>query len=177
MVMQVWPPERVEALRRVYADDLPLADIARLFDCSKNSILGKIDRLAKAGVLGSPRRAAIARPVERSPALLANIERLTAQGIGKRPIAKALGISKDLVQVIRREIRDAPKPVILAPSPPPTPAPIPRREGGRQCKWLEGDEKPYQRCTAEREPGSSYCRAHSRIAFLRWDQRRTEAVA
>jgi hypothetical protein len=164
-VSVVWTDAETAELRRLFAEGVKLDAMAGSLGYTKCAVIGKIDRLAKAGTLGSPRRVPIARPVKRAPELLYEIEKLTACGIGKRPIAKALGISKDLVQKIRVEIRVAPKPVMVAPSPSP-PAPIPRREGGPQCEWLSGN-KPFVRCEAERETGSSYCAHHHRRVYVR----------
>jgi GcrA cell cycle regulator len=191
-----WTDAVTEQLRTLFAAGHSMTIIGDRLGCGKNAVVGKINRLEKAGLLGMDRNR------RRAPDKLQIVAEMTAQGASQETIGKALGHSRRTARNIQHALGIppahapkggvrpgyvAPVPVLLfashkppaaPPPPPPTPAPIPRREGGRQCQWLSGDTKPYVQCPEQHVPGGPYCARHMRISYPNWRSTMTqEAVA
>jgi hypothetical protein len=151
-----WTLGDKDTLRQLFAAGLSTSEIGRKLSRTKNSIVGQINRLDAAGTLGSPRRPS---PIK---------------GSGRVPVIRACKPATiTLAEFVAPFVVLVPTLVVAAPKPPPppTPAPIPRREGGRQCEYLEGDEKPYVRCEGQRVIGGPYCERHMIISYPSWRKR------
>jgi hypothetical protein len=192
-----WTEARIDELRFLATGGNSLSHIGDLLGCGKNAVIGKVNRLEKLGLWSIERKR---RPAGTATATV--VLEMTQQGVSQKLIGDVLGTSRKVAARIQHEIgigpghaakggvpkgwtAPLPQPVIYATSVPPrqpappatTPAPIPTRQGTKQCEWLSGDTKPYTRCAAAHVVGSPYCLHHTIIAMPRWGYRRCEAVA
>jgi GcrA cell cycle regulator len=153
-----WTEERVETLKKLWADGLSASQIAKqLGGVTRNAVIGKVHRLGLSG------RAAPSRPVRRPVAR-------PAAARAPRPAAAATPAPR-----IRADAEPAP-----APAPPQTmPAPVDAkrmangeyatvltlREG--MCKWPIGDpsDAEFRFCGRSTRPGGAYCEAHAQMAY------------
>jgi GcrA cell cycle regulator len=160
-----WTEERVEALKKYWAEGLSASQIAALLGgVSRNAVIGKVHRLKLSGRGRTP--AAPAR--QKKPAQPQPI---------KAP-AKPVTVSRPAptggeVAVVEREAGVAP--VVVLPQPRSTDAltlPTSRMLdltdlNERTCKWPIGDPLApgFHFCGNETAETGPYCRYHARIAF------------
>jgi len=154
-----WTGERVETLKKLWADGLSASQIAKqLGGVTRNAVIGKVHRLGLSG------RAAPSRPTRRVAApKLAPRQRSASTPSQAGTKAK---ISNGSAPALAR---------------PPAPAPVPvephilpsgdyatvltLREG--MCKWPVGDpaDTSFRFCGHKTTPGQAYCEAHSQMAY------------
>jgi len=154
-----WTEERVETLKKLWADGLSASQIAKqLGGVTRNAVIGKVHRLGLSG------RAVPSRPVRRP---------VTRPAAARAP----------------RPAAAAPAPRVqadAAASPAPAPAPVQNlpapvdakrmangeyatvltlREG--MCKWPIGDpaDTEFRFCGRSTRPGGAYCEAHAQMAY------------
>ena len=142
---EVWPVDRLLALCLGWQAGETIAALAARLQANKNTILGRVHRLAEKGIL-------VARP---SP-----IRALTQGKQRRRAPVPAATLPP---------LASAPEP---PPAPPPRPlAPPSPRPHGRitECCWPFGrpGTRAFHFCAAPTEPGRPYCGVHARIAFVR----------
>ncbi|MGY6628048.1 MAG: GcrA family cell cycle regulator [Oceanicaulis sp.] len=155
-----WTEERVETLKKLWADGLSASQIAKqLGGVTRNAVIGKVHRLGLSG------RAAPSRPVRRPVAR-------PAAARAPRPAAAAAPAPR-----VRADAAAEPVP---APAPVQTlPAPVDAkrmangeyatvltlREG--MCKWPIGDpsDAEFRFCGRSTRPGGAYCEAHAQMAY------------
>ncbi len=139
-----WNDERVELLKKLWAEGLSASQIAqRLGGVTRNAVIGKVHRLGLSG------RATPSRPQRRS-----------TKPAAARPARTTPAIAA---------ARSAPPPPA-----PVEPARLPNGEyatvltlGSRICRWPIGDpdDADFRFCGRAAEPGSPYCEAHARLAY------------
>lgn len=163
----MWTDERVELLRKLWADGLSASQIAaQLGSVSRNAVIGKVHRLKLSGrgraTAAAPRVKKAAAPVQ-SRVVKTQVTRVVAATSG----ANALKLQFDAQPVAR--YRPAEDVVV----------PIQRKLmlvqlTERTCKWPNGDplSEDFNFCGAESPESGPYCGYHSKIAFQPAAERR-----
>lgn len=156
-----WTDERIEELRKLWADGLSASQIANtLGGVSRNAVIGKIHRLGLSG------RVKAARASARRPAAA------PASAPAPRPKQvtqpRVMAVGSTVVKVVEREqFQPAPEPVVAA-------AIVSLHEGvtlidlkHSSCRWPVGDPSSdeFRYCGAHTGAGDTYCAAHADIAF------------
>jgi GcrA cell cycle regulator len=165
-----WTDERVELLRKLWADGLSASQIAaQLGGVSRNAVIGKVHRLKL-----SSRGRATASPVRQKKATQTSTGSRTAVRTASvsRPMsigATALQTQFDVEPVARHVLRPVQNVVV----------PISRRLqliqlSERTCKWPNGDPltEDFNFCGNESAESGPYCTYHSRIAYQPASERR-----
>ena len=164
-----WTEERVETLRKLWADGLSASQIAaQLGSVSRNAVIGKVHRLK----LSSRGRSTAAAPRAKKQASTSTIVKTVKSVAPMRAAvatvgANALKIAFDAEPVARyRPAQD----VVV---------PISRKLQlveltERTCKWPNGDplSENFNFCGADSAETGPYCQYHSRIAFQPASERR-----
>ncbi|RWX76900.1 GcrA cell cycle regulator [Neorhizobium lilium] len=174
-----WTDERVEKLKRLWAEGLSASQIAaQLGGVSRNAVIGKVHRLnlpgrAKAGGVAAASRAPAKRPaVAPRPATFAS--RVTPA----RPIARTVGataLQEEIDVDTVREIAVTSKGNVVVP--------ISKQLAltdltERTCKWPVGDplKDDFHFCGCESPDASPYCAYHARLAYQPVHERRRTAA-
>lgn len=162
-----WTDERVEMLRKLWAEGLSASQIAaQLGGISRNAVIGKVHRLKLSG-----RGRATAAPArQKKPAAAAMpkpVQRPT------RPVtvgANALQVNFEAEPAERPQIRQVSSNVVV---------PISRRLALTQlsektCKWPNGDPlaEDFSFCGNECGDTGPYCAYHARLAYQPASERR-----
>jgi GcrA cell cycle regulator len=154
-----WTDDRIETLRKLWADGLSASQIATaLGGVSRNAVIGKIHRLGLSGRVKAPPRA----QAPRRPTAMAR----------PAPQARVMAAAAAVVRVVER-----PLPAFL-------PQPQPQAQtvadvlpftrgvtflelGPQQCRWPLGDpgDGDFKFCGARTGPGETYCCGHADLAF------------
>lgn len=165
-----WTEERVEALRKLWAEGLSASQIAaQLGGVSRNAVIGKVHRLK----LSSRGRATSAPARQKKPA------QPTTTKVPARPVVPArpsnLTIGANALQAqfdVQPLARQMPRPVENV-------VPISRhlqlvQLNEHTCKWPNGDPlaEDFHFCGNESMESGPYCRFHARIAFQPASERR-----
>jgi GcrA cell cycle regulator len=163
-----WTPDRVELLKKLWADGLSASQIAaRLgMGVTRNAVIGKVHRLNLAGRVTQPRNTAPRAPREGRPNRPHAPSMPTAGATALRPMPRAEA----------------------TPRPSPLPEPKPLRlvdlpKDGRitilhlsdkTCRWPIGDPGTEEFCFCGHGPrdGSPYCEYHAQIAYQPHQERR-----
>lgn len=166
----MWTDERVELLRKLWADGLSASQIAaQLGGVSRNAVIGKVHRLK----LSSRGRstAATARPKKAgsSVGVMKSVTRTASRPMTASIGATALKAQFDVVPVTRHVVRPIEDVVV----------PISRRLqliqlNERTCKWPNGDplSEEFHFCGNDSADTGPYCNYHSRVAFQPASERR-----
>lgn len=167
----IWTEERVETLRRLWAEGLSASQIAaQLGGVSRNAVIGKVHRLKLSGRGRNP--AAPAR--QKKPAQPAPAKAPPRPAHSQRPIAPSVGATALQAQF-------DPEPIVREPvrTPASTVVPISRnlqliQLNERTCKWPIGDPlaEGFHFCGNDCGETGPYCRYHARIAFQPVSERR-----
>lgn len=171
-----WTDERVEKLKKLWADGLSASQIAaQLGGVSRNAVIGKVHRLhlpgrAKSGGSGGARtKRAAAAP--RAPS--AGYSRSTS---GRSSAPRSSGgasaaVKQDLSVEALREMDPRPVEDVVVP--------ISRRLPlteltEKTCKWPIGDplNEDFHFCGNESPDGAPYCGYHAKLAFQPSSERR-----
>lgn len=165
-----WTEERVERLKKLWADGLSASQIAgELGNVTRNAVIGKVHRLGLSG-RAKPTRSSAPRP------------RKPRAGGGMRPQRggyvtvgnTALKADQELDYVPRGKPAPAPLAELVIP--------VAERKQLLEltestCKWPVGDPtaEDFYFCGRHSEPGSGpYCEHHGRIAYQPLQDRRRE---
>jgi GcrA cell cycle regulator len=165
-ILMSWTEERVEQLKRLWAEGLSASQIAAaLGGVTRNAVIGKVHRLslsgrAKPAAGAAPGLGRNARPSAGAP----------------RRIARPLTAGNTALKAEYRPMRE--------------PAPAPMREleppvsqhatilslNERMCKWPIGDpgREDFHFCGNQSREGQPYCEYHARIAYQPVNDRRRE---
>jgi GcrA cell cycle regulator len=140
-MMPSWPPERVDALRQLWADGLTASQIAERLGMTRGQICGKASRL---GLQGRA-EAARARSIRRT-----------------RPALPPPGFDAPRQRDERGHLEGQPLP---EPQPEDVATISLLDAGDSACRWPCGPQETVSRnepyfCGATRIPGSSYCAQH-----------------
>ncbi|MGJ3232923.1 MAG: GcrA family cell cycle regulator [Oceanicaulis sp.] len=158
-----WTDERVETLKKLWADGLSASQIAKqLGGVTRNAVIGKVHRLGLSG------RAAPSQPARRPaprPARTPKPATVKAAPPASKPAAAPV-----------REV----KPAAAVPAP----AEAKRLPNGEyatvltlregMCKWPIGDpgDTEFRFCGRRSKPGSAYCEAHAQLAYQPQNKRK-----
>ncbi|MGF9693482.1 GcrA family cell cycle regulator [Rhizobium sp. 0TCS1.26] len=175
-----WTDERVERLKRLWAEGLSASQIAaQLGGVSRNAVIGKVHRLNLPGRIKAGGTSAAARtpkrtaPAPRAPAYTARPNVVPARTIG-RPMG-ATAVKEDFeIEAINATQLMTTNVVV----------PMARRLvltelTERTCKWPVGDplKDDFHFCGAESCDNSPYCKYHARLAYQPVTERRKSAAA
>jgi GcrA cell cycle regulator len=147
--MTTWTEERVEALRRLWADGLSASDIAAKVGVTRSAVCGKLARLGLTRDKAAPRTASRPRRAASRP----------------KPAAPGSTLPR---------ARDDTGKLPALPLPPTAPEDIPRVATldlePHHCRWVCGDPLEVGAsaplfCGARKLPSLPYCEAHARRAF------------
>jgi GcrA cell cycle regulator len=143
-----WTDERVELLKRLWADGLSASQIAaELGGVTRNAVIGKVHRLALSGRAkqsGTPRTVTIGN---------------TALKLHRAPQPRRLPVLEDVVVPIPLK-----KSIIEL--------------NEHTCRWPIGDptEEDFSFCGHEPRENSPYCEYHARVAYQPQLERRRQAA-
>jgi GcrA cell cycle regulator len=166
-----WTDERVETLRKLWAEGLSASQIAaQLGGVSRNAVIGKVHRLklsSRGRATAAPARQKKAQGAGggKSVTRSATVTRTVTTSIG----ATALQQQFDAEPVARQYLRPVENVVV----------PISRRLqlvqlNERTCKWPNGDplSEDFHFCGNESAESGPYCTYHAKIAFQPASERR-----
>jgi GcrA cell cycle regulator len=167
----IWTDERVELLRKLWAEGLSASQIAaQLGGVSRNAVIGKVHRLKLSG--RGRTTAATARPKKPSQPSAAKPQARPASPSRPQPSsfgANALQLQFDAEPASRLVVRNVEDVVV----------PISRnlqliQLNERTCKWPIGDPlaENFHFCGNDCADTGPYCRYHARIAFQPASERR-----
>ena len=163
-----WTDDTIRALRKLWSEGHPTAEIGRRLGISKNAVVGKAHRLDLPRRL-SPIRTKAAPPAPRR----ATVPRLA----DIMPMASTSAIPQLSPPPARprRTERTAP----IAPSPAPTDRRIEANTGNTPCCWPIGDPGTagFRFCEAPALIGKPYCDAHAQLAYVRARHRNDDHAA
>ncbi len=169
-----WTDERVEALRRLWAEGLSASQIAaQLGGVSRNAVIGKVHRLKLSGRGGSTaqsaqkKKPAPSQPTVKVARTPQPSRTVTTSSIG----ATALQADYEVHQVVQTRPQMRAIENLLVP--------VSRKLmlvqlSERTCKWPNGDPltEDFSFCGNDSAESGPYCAYHSRIAFQPASERR-----
>lgn len=169
----MWTDERVEKLKKLWAEGLSASQIAaQLGGVSRNAVIGKVHRLSLPGLA----KAGGTSPAARAPKRPTSAVRAPtyASRVATRTVTRAAGST-----MLKEEIEiDAHVELAYVP-PKNVVVPISRRLGlteltERTCKWPVGDPMTddFHFCGCESPDNSPYCNYHARLAYQPVSERR-----
>lgn len=154
-----WATDFAIAQLREWWPDLSIsaAEMGRRLGCSKNSIVGKAQRL------GLPRRES---PIQRN-----------GPGLSDSREAQRLRADRQPTQTpLERPPAIATKPEFTAPPRPVAPPVVPTRRAVESCCWPFGDPgtRTFRFCDDASLSGKPYCDEHAKLAFVKIRDRSDE---
>lgn len=168
MIENTWSDERVELLKKLWADGLSASQIAgELGGVTRNAVIGKVHRL---GLSGRAKAPATSVPRTRKPATRAPSHPMS------RPVSRGnTALAAAPAAEARPETRPAPAPrddVVIPMSERVTIMEL--RES--MCRWPMGDPTTaeFRFCGGRSGTGMPYCAYHARIAYQPASDRRRE---
>jgi GcrA cell cycle regulator len=165
-----WTDERVELLKKLWADGLSASQIAaELGGITRNAVIGKVHRLGLSGRAKSVSSAAPRPRKPRAPSHPASMFR-THGATALKPMSMP---DFDIEPLIEREVRPLLEPVSSE-----NVTIMELREA--MCRWPIGDpgNSEFRFCGSQSNSSSSYCEYHAQLAYQpATDRRRRTAVA
>jgi len=165
-----WTDERVELLKKLWADGLSASQIAaELGGITRNAVIGKVHRLGLSGRAKSPSTSAPRPRKPRAPSHPASMFR-THGATALKPMSMP---DFDIEPLIEREVRPLLEPVSSE-----RVTIMELREA--MCRWPIGDPSnaEFRFCGSRVNSSSSYCGYHAQLAYQpATDRRRRTAVA
>jgi len=171
-----WTDERVEKLKRLWAEGLSASQIAaQLGGVSRNAVIGKVHRLNLPGRAKAGGSASATRAVKR-PAPSARPANYTARSV-TRTVTRTVGATalKEEIDIAAEELEFVPPSNVVVP--------ISRKLAltdltERTCKWPMGDplKDDFHFCGVDASEASPYCGYHARLAYQPVADRRKAAV-
>ncbi|PHR18124.1 MAG: GcrA cell cycle regulator [Hoeflea sp.] len=163
-----WTDERVERLKKLWADGLSASQIAaQLGGVSRNAVIGKVHRLNLPGRAKSGGQASVRTKRTTAAPRAPNYAGRTTQSQTSRPVGRSSGgaaLKQDLDVVASEEIDTRPVDDVVVP--------ISRRLtlvelSERTCKWPVGDplQDDFHFCGNDSGDASPYCGYHAKLAF------------
>ncbi|GLK68494.1 GcrA family cell cycle regulator [Hansschlegelia plantiphila] len=171
-----WTDERVELLKKRWADGLSASQIAaELGGVTRNAVIGKVHRLGLSG---------------RAKAAPTGVARLRAKPAASAPRRQATSAPREPSYAVHGNVALAP--AVSAPRPTPAPRIVPiglvetsqlvcervtimeLREN--MCRWPLGDpsQTDFRFCGGRCSPGDAYCGHHAAIAYQPAHDRRRD---
>jgi GcrA cell cycle regulator len=160
-----WTDERVELLKKLWADGLSASQIAgRLGGITRNAVIGKVHRLGLAGRattsrMRSPR---VRHRVPHAPARSANAPRVQYRSNGNAAL-KAVFVPAEkktpALTVVPSPVEELDVPPMLRVDL------LDLKEN--MCRWPVGDpqDEHFHFCGCQKSGSGAYCEYHSRIAY------------
>jgi GcrA cell cycle regulator len=180
-----WDDERVERLKRLWAEGLSASQIAaQLGGVSRNAVIGKVHRLCLPGRVKAGGNAAQNRTQKRStsaprPSTYNARPAAAAPAAATRTVTRTVGATM-VKEEIDINILETQEPVTTSN----VIVPMARRLAlteltERTCKWPVGDplKDDFHFCGAESGESSPYCKYHARLAYQPVTERRRAANA
>lgn len=172
-----WTDERVEKLKRLWAEGLSASQIAaQLGGVSRNAVIGKVHRLNLPGRAKAGGSSAAARTAKRTstPARPANYPARVATRTATRTVGVTL-LKEEVEAEAFQEVTYTPPSNVVVP--------ISRKLSltdltERTCKWPVGDPltDDFHFCGCEASDTSPYCSYHARLAYQPAAERRRQAA-
>jgi GcrA cell cycle regulator len=175
--MLVWNDERVELLKKLWAEGLSASQIAgRLGDVTRNAVIGKVHRLGLSG------RVTTSRVRKPRPAAAAAAPAKVVAPVPPRPPRVQFAVQGNaalkpvFVEPERAAVVLAVVPAVAEERAPRTPLAgvdlLDLKE--TMCRWPVGDpqDDDFHFCGQRRADGLPYCEQHARIAFQPVQRRR-----
>lgn len=172
-----WTDERVEKLKRLWAEGLSASQIAaQLGGVSRNAVIGKVHRLNLPGRAKAGGSSAAARTAKRTstPARPANYPARVATRTATRTVGATLLKEEVEIEAFQEATYTPPSNVVV---------PISRKLSltdltERTCKWPVGDPltDDFHFCGCEASDASPYCSYHARLAYQPAAERRRQAA-
>jgi GcrA cell cycle regulator len=180
MTTMQWSDDRVERLKRLWAEGLSASQIAaQLGGVSRNAVIGKVHRLNLPGRAKAGGSSSAARPAKR-PAQTqrpTTFQNRPATNTTTRTVARAAGATmlKEEVEVEAYEEVEVRRSLNVV-------VPISRRLvltelTERTCKWPIGDpmKDDFHFCGCEISDSAPYCTYHAKLAYQPVSERRKAA--
>lgn len=174
-----WTDERVEKLKKLWAEGLSASQIAaQLGGVSRNAVIGKVHRLNLPGRAKAGGTQTAARPKRPAPAAPRPAAPFQARAVTPRAVARPAAAAKDDMDMdpaFEAETEQLPVPangnnVVI---------PMSRKLEltqltERTCKWPIGDplNDDFHFCGNESPDNSPYCTYHQRLAYQPSAERR-----
>ncbi len=160
-----WTEERVELLKKLWADGLSASQIAgRLGGITRNAVIGKVHRLGLAGRattsrMRSPRLRRHVGHVAPRPAPAARVQFRTHGNTALKPVFAPVEQRMPALALVPSPVEELNAPPVLRVDL------LDLKEC--MCRWPIGDpqSEDFHFCGRQKRAGSSYCEHHSRIAF------------
>lgn len=180
MTTMQWTDERVEKLKRLWAEGLSASQIAaQLGGVSRNAVIGKVHRLNLPGRAKAGGSSSAARPAKRPtqtprPAAFQN---RPAANTSTRTVTRTAGATalKEEIEVEAYEEVEVRRSLNVV-------VPISRRLAlteltERTCKWPIGDpmKDDFHFCGCEIADSAPYCTYHAKLAYQPVSERRKAA--
>lgn len=173
-----WTDERVEKLKRLWAEGLSASQIAaQLGGVSRNAVIGKVHRLSLPGRAKAGGNATNARTAKRAPT--APRAPAYAPRVATRTVARPVGANMLKEEI---EIEGVEEMEIVPSTSRNVIVPISRRLAlteltERTCKWPIGDpmKDDFHFCGCESSDSSPYCSYHAKLAYQPVSDRRKAA--
>lgn len=175
--MLVWNDERVELLKKLWAEGLSASQIAGcLGDVTRNAVIGKVHRLGLSGRVTTSRlrKTRAANPPAHPPA--------TVTPIPPRPPRVQFATEGNAaLKPLFIEHAQAAVTLAIVPTAVEEPAPRPLLAGVNllelkecMCRWPVGDpqDDTFHFCGERCAPGLPYCEKHAHVAFQPLQRRR-----
>jgi len=157
-----WTEERVELLKKLWADGLSASQIAgRLGEVTRNAVIGKVHRLGLAG-RATTSRIRSARPrnrVSHLPLRPTRVQYRTNGNAALKPVYAPVEKPAAVLRVVPSAVEDIDVPEPLR---------VPLLDlNESSCRWPIGDpqDDSFHFCGHDKASGSSYCEHHGRVAF------------
>ncbi len=158
-----WTDERVELLKKLWADGLSASQIAaELGGITRNAVIGKVHRLGLSGRAKSPSSSAPRQRKPRAPSHLMRVSRPAMRG--NTALAHAYDYDVDSEpEVIENIIPIGQRRTLL-------------ELNEETCRWPIGDPatSDFFFCGGKPIPGVPYCNYHSRVAYQPAGDRRRD---
>jgi GcrA cell cycle regulator len=169
-----WTDERVEALRRLWAEGLSASQIAaQLGGVSRNAVIGKVHRLKLSGRGGSntqsaqKKKAATSQPAAKTARPPQQPRTVTTTSIGATALqaefdAQPAVIQRPQMRAIENLLVPVSRKLMLV------------QLNERTCKWPNGDPltEDFNFCGNDCAETGPYCTYHARVAFQPASERR-----
>ncbi|MBR0557224.1 GcrA cell cycle regulator [Ciceribacter sp. L1K23] len=172
-----WTDERVERLKKLWAEGLSASQIAaQLGGVSRNAVIGKVHRLNLPGRVKAGGTSSVARATKR-PAAPQRSQTFNPRPVAARPAARPANalVSKDGAEFEGvEETRFSPANDVIVPI---SKKLILTELTERTCKWPIGDptKDDFHFCGCEALDASPYCSYHGKLAYQPVSERRKQA--
>jgi GcrA cell cycle regulator len=155
-----WDENRIEQLRKLWADGLSASQIAaELGGVTRNAVIGKVHRLGLSG-RAKAKSAAVVRPRVKAAAKPQRIQTIVSRG--NLAVVEVVEARAEMVPMREAVVIPMSRRISI----------MELREG--VCRWPMGDplQADFVYCGADCGVGKTYCEAHARIAFQPQNERR-----